>query len=121
MEDEISHLIVLTFFSACDVEVANPDSKELTHGQGYTLKCKVTAPDTFDRWSNPLYKSSIQSDPELRYTDTGGTHDLEIVSMNVFFAGVWTCYSQQGKNDSVTLTFARKYIYASVTDVSIQE
>ncbi len=93
----------------------------LAHNQGYTLKCRVTAPDSFDRWSNPLYKSSIQNDPNLQYTETGNEHDLRIVSMNVLFAGIWTCYSQQGKNDSVTLTFARKYIYASVTVVSIQE
>ncbi len=93
----------------------------LTYGQSFTLRCVVTAPDVFDRWSNPLYKNSLQNDSNLQYTNTGDEHDLQIVSMNVFIAGVWTCYSKQGKNDTVILTFGSKYIYASVTVVSIQE
>ncbi len=93
----------------------------LTHGQGYLLRCVVTAPDVFDRWSNPLYKSSIQYDSNLQYTNTGDEYDLQIVSMNAFFAGVWTCYSKQGRRDNVALTFARKFIYTSVTVISLHE
>jgi hypothetical protein len=103
----------LLSFSACDVTILNPeDSKPTVNGQGVTLRCKVTSPDVFDRWSNPLYKSSIQSDPNVNHRINGDEHDLIIVSMNVLLAGVWTCHSQNNSDD-ITLTFSRKCIQSS--------
>jgi hypothetical protein len=98
------------YFSACDVTISNPEkSVRLGNGKSYTLRCLITAPDVFDRWSNPQYTSSIQSDPSLTFTKTGNEHDLNIKSMNVFIAGVWTCYSKQGNNDSIELKVTSKY------------
>ena len=95
---------------ACDVDIAAPGPIRLSHDQSYTLRCKVTAPDTFDRWDNPAIKIPVKDDPNLVDEQKGDEHDLAITSMNFFLSGVWTCYSKQGKSDNLTLLITRKYI-----------
>ena len=83
-------------------------SVPLNHNQGFTLRCTVTAPDTFDKWSNPLYTSSIHNDSNIQYTKSGDEHDLQIVSMKLVIAGKWTCSSKQGNSDYITIEVTRK-------------
>ncbi|CAB3997058.1 neural cell adhesion molecule 1-like isoform X1 [Paramuricea clavata] len=104
-------LFMLISYAACDVTISNPEkSVRLGNAQSYKIRCLITAPDVFDRFSNPQYTSSIQSDPSLTYATTGNEHDLDIKSMNVFIAGVWTCYSKQGNSDNITLKFSPSVI-----------
>ena len=106
------HIATLfTYYScciACDVDIAAPGPIPLTHGQSYKLRCKVTAPDTFDRWDNPAIKIPVKDDPNLVYEQDGDEHDLTITSLNLTLSGVWTCYSKQGKSDNLTLILTRK-------------
>ena len=99
---------------ACDVDIAAPGPIRLSHGRSYTLRCKVTAPDTFDRWDNPAIKIPVKDDPNLVDEQNGDEHDVKITSMNFFLSGVWTCYSKQGKSDNITLLITRKCMNISL-------
>ena len=97
------------YFSVGDVSVAGSGTPiKPSHGHTVNLMCTVTAPDVFDKWDNELYTSSIKDDPNLEFTESGNNHNIRIKSMNVYLAGVWTCYSTQGNNDSIIVDVARK-------------
>lgn len=83
--------------------MANPNSN-------YRLSCTVSGNDTFNSWKNPK-GVVVHNSSGFEYETSGDEHKLKILRLEVEDGGVWTCLSNEGNNDTITLHILCKFTF----------